>query len=119
MYKYYNRNPKQERVPDCVCRAISLATESNYNDVAQLLRENGIDGNCEELCVDCYSEMLKRIGFEKYDAERKTVGKLAREHRNKRLLIRIHSHLTCSVFGNVYDIWDCTGKIADVFWIID
>ena len=72
---------QSKRVPDCVCRAISLATESNYNDVARLLRENGIDGNCEELCVDCYSEMLKRIGFEKYDAERKTVGKL-REHRN-------------------------------------
>ena len=35
------------------------------------------------------------------------------------VLIRIDGHLTVSKYGVVYDLWDCTQEIADVFWIVE
>ena len=33
VYKYYNRNPNNDKIGDCVCRAISTATGLNYKAV--------------------------------------------------------------------------------------
>lgn len=118
MYKLYNRNPEGDKLPDCVCRAISLATGADYRDVERLLRLNGNSNDCEELCVKCYSQMLDEVGFPQIDAEGKTVGQLAEEHPNDTILVRIEGHLTCCINGNCYDIWDCTGKQADIYWLV-
>ena len=33
------------------------------------------------------------------------------------LIIRIKGHLTCSIFGKIPDIWDCSNEIVDCFWV--
>lgn len=118
MYKKYNINPDKKTLPDCVCRAISLATGSNYNDVMHMLSMNGLDNNCEDLCVDCYAHILDDIGYLQIDAEGKTVSELCQEHKNDTLIVRIEGHLTCCINGNCYDIWDCTDKKADKYWLV-
>ena len=65
MFKLYNRNPHNEKLSDCVCRAISLATGASYYDVMELLRLNSDGHECEELCVDCYGKMIDEIGYKR------------------------------------------------------
>lgn len=118
MYKVYNRNPEGDRLPDCVTRAISLGTGADYRDVQKMLHINGDEKDCDALCVDCYTQMLDDIGYPKIDGNKKTVSDLCNEHKNDTLLVRIEGHLTCCINGNCYDIWDCTGKTVDVYWLI-
>ncbi len=119
MFKYYNRNPHNEKLPDCVCRAISLATDTDYYDVMQLMNDNGILKNCDELCVDCYSKMLSEIGYRMYNGRNNTVEDIAKHYPNKRLLLRLEGHLTCCIDGVCYDLWDCTKEPVDVYWVVD
>lgn len=119
MYKYYNRNPLDKKLPDCVCRAISLATRTKYDLVMELLEDNGICYDCEELTVDCYSKMLNSIGFEEHCVDDgQTVDDICNEHPEDIVIIRIEGHLTCSVNGDCYDIWDCTNEKADKYWVV-
>lgn len=119
MFKYYNRNPHNEKLPDCVCRAISLATDTDYHDIQRLLFENGGINECDELCVDCYSIILCEIGYKIYNGRGATVEEIAEHYPNSKLLLRLDGHLTCCINGNCYDIWDCTNESVDVYWVVE
>ena len=99
-YKFYNANPLGKIEQDCVCRAISTCLEMPYQSIEEKLELIGELFECEELCVCCYQE-------------------IAQEFCNNRVIIRIDGHLTCSLYGIVYDIWDCTDEKADIFWLIN
>ena len=66
--------------------------------------------------VDFYKEATTRKPFH---TDTCTEEELSERYRDKRLIIRINGHLTCSLYGTVVDIWDCTEKSADVYWIIE
>ena len=119
-YKYYNRNPDGKLLEDCVCRAISTATGLNYNAVNNLLALTASCYLCEKLCVCCYHNLLEDIlGYERYMCYNgETVEEIANSYPNDKLLIRINAHLTSSVKGTIYDIWDCSDKEVDCYWIV-
>ena len=120
MYIYYNANPSGDKLPDCVIRAISLATSIDYNVVIWLLEDIGNAFSCDELCVDCYSNLLTQVFcFEEYNGEGKAVSEIIRQYPYDILLLRIQGHLTCSVNGIVFDIWDCTNELCDRYWIVE
>lgn len=119
MFKYYNRNPRNEKLPDCVCRAISLATDTDYNAVMELLRENGLANDCDDICLDCYSQLLAEIGYMMRPGRGATVEEIASRHPDKRVLLRLDGHLTCCIDGVCYDIWDCTSEPVDVYWVVE
>ena len=48
-----------------------------------------------------------------------TVGEVATMFPHSKVLIRIDGHLTCSVYGVVGDIWNCTDKLVDVYWVVE
>ena len=54
MYNYLNLNPLNEHDIDCVCRAISLATEEDYETIERQLYGTSLVYGCDELCVCCY-----------------------------------------------------------------
>lgn len=119
-FKYYNANPYNDIENDCVCRAISTATNIPYRTVAQKLRYTAKLFNCDMLCVCCYSHFLEDIlKLQKYDALGNTVEQISKKYCNKIVLIRMNGHLTLSRYGIVYDIWDCTQEIADVYWLVN
>lgn len=105
---------------DCVCRAISTATELDYNVVEKLLNLTAKMYNCEKLCVCCYHNLLENL-FDYpciYCNTKKTVNELAKKFLNNKLIIRVQGHLTCSINGIIPDIWDCSKEIVDCFWIV-
>lgn len=120
-YRYYNRRPDGAEIEDCVCRAISTATGLKYEAVEKLLALTACNYDCDKLSVDCYHNLLDgTLCYKQRTCKRdETVGELAERYRDKRLIIRINGHLTCSLYGTIVDIWDCTNKTADVFWIVE
>lgn len=119
-YKFYNANPLGNIEQDCVCRAISKATELPYKEIEKKLYLIGEVFECDELSVCCYQHLLEKVfGLTQRNANGMSVGKIAKDFKRNRLLIRIDGHLTCSINGVVYDIWDCTEEKADVFWVVE
>ena len=120
-YRYYNRRPDGAEIEDCVCRAISTATGLKYEAVEKLLALTSCNYECDKLSVDCYHNLLDgTLCYKQRTCKRnETVGELSERYRDKRLIIRINGHLTCSLYGTIVDIWDCTSKTADVFWIVE
>lgn len=118
-YRFYNVNPLGNIEQDCVCRAISTATDLPYKLIERKLVLIGELFECEKLCLCCYHHLLEKIfGLQQKFANGKTVKEISKEFCNNRVIIRIQGHLTCSLYGTVYDIWDCTEEVADVFWVV-
>mgnify|MGYP003515255680 FL=1 len=118
MFKFYNRHPGHRKLPDCVCRAISLALRMPYYEVMDMLIDNGVCYDCDELTVKCYSKLLNELGYIATKVENKTVQELAKENSDDILLVRIEGHLTCCINGECYDIWDCSERNVDMYWVI-
>lgn len=89
-----------------------------YYEIMDMLMENGACYECDELTVDCYSRLLNNMGLVATKIEGKTVKELACENPDDILLVRIEGHLTCCINGECYDIWDCSERIVDVYWIV-
>lgn len=117
MFQFYNAEPSGKRLEDCVIRAISLALQLPYFEVVKMLDDNGNYYSCDDICLSCYEKLLSNFGFTKNDAQNKTVSEVAKY--GDVVLIRIPGHLTCSIDGVIFDIWDCSDKIADCYWIVD
>ena len=120
IYKYYNRNPNNDKLGDCVCRAISTATGLSYQAVDNLLQLTADEYDCDKLCVCCYHNLLDNIlCYERITCKRfETVEDIARLHPRDTILARIEGHLTCIIKGNILDIWDCSTELVDCFWFI-
>lgn len=105
---------------DCVCRAISLATESDYAFIYYLLYNNSGENDCDMLVKGCYRHILEEhFGLNPRKARGRTVLDIAKKHKDSRVIIRIFGHLTCAINSCVYDIWDCSNEIADEYWVVE
>lgn len=119
-YRFYNANPLNEIESDCVCRAICKATDLPYYDIQRKLELIGELFECDKLCVCCYHHLLEKVfGLTQRVAVNKKVKDISRLYKDKKVIIRIKGHLTTSIYGTIYDIWDCTKEDADVYWIVE
>ena len=120
VYKYYNRNPYNLKISDCVCRAISTATGLNYDAVDNLLELTAEVYKCDKLCICCYHNLLDDIlCYNKKTCKNdETVEYIAKQYKRDIIIARIDGHLTCIMKGNILDIWDCSDKYVDCFWIV-
>ena len=119
MFRYYNNNPNKEIKGDCVIRAISLALGMNYYKIQKQLIENSKFFNCDVIVKDCYKILLEEeYGLKGIEANNRTVEELLKDFPDNILIIRVPEHLTCSIYGTIYDIWDVSKEKVDMFWIV-
>lgn len=113
-YKYYNANPLGNKVNDCTVRAISLATNTTWDDAYDFLSgyakyqgimmdevdyiDNFLEENFTKLCRDCM-------------APKTTVGDFVDMHPKGIYLITMRGHITCCVDGCVYDTFNPKDRI--------
>ena len=120
MWRYYNRNPEKKEEEDCVCRAISTALGITYRAAQGLIAMAADAKECEPLCVCCYHHLLED-GFglkPKYSRYRDTVEDIARMYKDRKVIVRVDGHLTCAIFGEILDIWDCSNELVDCYWLV-
>lgn len=119
-YKYYNHNPNNIKIKDCVCRAISTAIGLRYEAVDNLLELTADNYDCDKLCVCCYNKLLEEVlCYDRIDCDfEKTVEQVAIENSRNKVIIRVDAHLTTAIYGNILDIWDCSEELVDCYWIV-
>lgn len=117
-FAYYNANVYGTEEEDCVTRAIKLGTGLSYHTVSRLLDMAQDYYGCDKLCVGCYGKLLSEVfKFPIRYCNGETVEEVARMFPYNIVIIRIDGHLTASVMGIVSDIWDCSKKSVDRYWI--
>ena len=119
MFVYHNSNPNGYHIPDCVIRAISLALDLSYYDTIYGLKRNACVFQCDELNVRCYEKLLD-YDFElpHYIGNGNTAKEVAEDFPDDVLILRMKGHLSVSILGDIYDIWDCSNEIITDFWIV-
>lgn len=119
-FKYLNLNPLSLREEDCVCRAISLATNRSYAEIEDKLYYISRLFDCEELCVCCYQFLLNDVfKYESISCDGMTVQQFADEHPNGTFILRMNGHCSCLINDCIYDLWNCGEEILTNAWEVD
>lgn len=118
-FVYHNENPQNYHIPDCVVRSITLAMNIPYEEVVYLLSLNSKEYNCNCLNKLCYEKLLDYdFGLPHYISKDKTAQEVANDFPNDILILRMEGHLSCSICGDIFDIFDCSELIITDFWIV-
>lgn len=116
-FVYYNVNPNNQRINDCVTRAIKLASGLDYSTIRRKLFHTAKLLNCTKLCWTCYMFLIQEVlGYRATNCDNMTVGEFAFLHPHGTYLIRIPNHLTCLIDGQIHDTWDCLDKPCTIAW---
>lgn len=117
MYKFYNNNSLGLFENDCTIRAISTATGNTWDDtykhLSNLARLEGTMMDDKDFIQKYLNERYERI----YDLPY-SVGEVAGKYPDNILLITMNGHITTSIFGTIYDSFDCRNSRAEYCWII-
>lgn len=118
-----NPNPKGKEVPDCVVRAVAIATGQSWYDV--------YDGICETGREDCnmpsvnavWGRYLYSLGAEPFLLPEScpscvTVKMFARRFPRGTYIIGTGSHAVAVIDGDYYDSWDSGEEVPSYFWRI-
>ena len=118
MYKYYNANPFDRHIEDCVLRSISLLTGKSwgetYDELAYLAAKNGYMTDNVEF-VEHYLD-------NRYPREchySKTVGEFANERMFGKYAVTMDGHITAIIDGVIYDTFDPSRRVMRCAWKID
>ena len=121
----YNSNLKNKITNDCVIRAITIATNKNWEDVYRELTELGISKGLMINDKRNWKMYLRRLGYEqqktpkKENNKRYTIQEFCEElaEVQQEYIISIRGHLTIVKNKNLYDIWNCSNKCMGNYWI--
>lgn len=118
MYRYYNANVLGKNISDCTIRSISCATNKSwdyvYKHLSNIAQIQGTMIDDRNFIIDYLDRRYKRLPYVKG-----TVEYISKKYPNNILLITMKGHITCSKYGNIYDTFDCSNRIAEYVWIID
>lgn len=116
MYRYFNANVLGNFVNDCTIRAISLAEgntwDYTYNKLSNLAQEKGTMMDDKYFIREYLNERYDRVDVSG------SVGEIASKFSDKICLITMAGHITCSIYGVIYDSFDCRKRQAEYLWIV-
>jgi len=118
MYEYYNANPYNRHIDDCVVRALSVLTGKSwyevYDELSDLASNKGQMFDSVEFVEDYLD---KRYPRECHYA--KTVGEFAIEHPYGNYAVTMNGHITAITDGGVIiDTFDPSKRIMRCAWRI-
>ena len=121
MWVYANPNPCRTEEPDCVVRALALATGLSWHEVhSGLCRLSG--ERCTMPSVNWLWEYyLNREGFQKFLLPEScpscvTVRAFCRYYPEGTYVIGTGTHAVCVIDGNYYDAWDSGDETPTYFF---
>ena len=119
-YEFKNITPSGEILPNCVNRAISLATGVDYHKVEEKLELVSALLECSKLCVCCYEFLLNEV-FRLKELEDKEISikDFAENHKEGIYLLRVDGHISCLMDNVLYDLFDCSDEIITKCWKVE
>lgn len=120
-WRYYNPNPKNQRVGDCAIRAICKALNIDW--------ETAFSGVMVKACAlsdmpsanHVWGAFLRDHGFKRYIVNDQgqyvyTVKDFCQDHPRGIYVLGIEGHVVCIVNGDYYDTWDSGSEIPVYYW---
>ena len=120
-YVYYNPNPNGKNVGDCVIRAISKATNMDWESVYTGICVTGYS-MCDMPSANCvWGAYPRDNGFVRDVVPNEcpecySVADFAREHPQGTYILALTGHVVCVKDGDWYDSWDSGDKIPMYYW---
>lgn len=117
MYKYYNANPYNRNISDCVIRSLSVLTNRPWNDVynelSYLAGDVGLMFDRVEFVEDYLDDRYSRECH--YS---KTVEEFAKEHPYGKYAVTMDNHITAIIDGTIIDTFNPSNRIMRCAWLI-
>ena len=122
---YYNPNPQDSHVGDCVIRAVTRATDSTWEQTYLRIVVYGFMMNDMPSANRVWRQYLKDNGFKKYLIPDScpscyTVQDFCIDHPVGTYILGIDGrnsgHVVAVVNGDYYDTWDSGREIPDFYW---
>ena len=119
--KYFPTKYKKDMTSDCVVRAISIATETDYKEVMSELFRIGLEVGQMPNDKKCYEIYLTSLGWVrksplKNGKKKYKVKNIAKFFMGKSVMIHTCNHLTTLVNGALNDTWDCREWKANSYY---
>ena len=121
-YKFYNPNPSNIRVGDCVIRALSKALQKSWEDIYVSLCAEGLLFHDMPSSDYVWGMYLKKNGFQQKMVESicpdcTTVQRFADSHPDGTYVVKTQSHVICIRDGGCWwDSWNSGDEIVLYFW---
>lgn len=121
-FRFFNPNPKQLIVGDCVIRAMSCLLDKDWDDVYAQISLQGFKMKDMPSSNSVWGESLMECGFEPAQALCQflnppcTVRSFAEAHPAGRFLLFIGGHVVTVIDGDYYDTWDSGDEIPLFYW---
>lgn len=121
VYEYFNNNPADKIVGDCVVRAISLATDESWDKTYIALALQGFLSKDILNSNAVWSAYLMQNGFERYSIpntcpECYTFEQFADEHPIGTYILSTGTHLATIKDAVLMDAWDSRHEIPQFYW---
>ena len=117
MYKYYNANPNNRHIEDCVIRALSVLTNRSgrdtYDELSDLAQERGTLLDKKDFVRWYLDTNFIRIKNPPYK-----VVDVARYFKNNIVLCTMRGHIVCIKYGIIYDTFNPSDRIVEDVWIV-
>lgn len=116
-YASFNANPRAARVGDCVIRAISKATEQDWETTYVGIALKGFEMADMPSANHVWGEYLKDKGFRReLVPDGMTVAEFARANPDGTYVLAISGHVVCVKDGKWYDTWDSRDEVPVYAW---
>lgn len=121
MYIFFNPNPRNQRVGDCVIRAISKATGKEWETTYIEIACEGLKYYDMPSSNYVWGMYLQRHGFRQYSIPNicpscTTVKEFSDKHKRGTYVLGCQNHVVCSIDGNFFDSWDSSEEIVYFYW---
>ena len=118
---YYNPNPANRSVGDCVVRALSVAFNDSWENIYADLTMQGRFMYDMPNANNVWGEYLKINGYNRKAIPDTcpscyTIGDFANEHPRGTYIVATGSHVVAVVDGNYYDTSNSGNEIPVYYW---
>lgn len=121
MYVHANPNPNGAYVEDCVIRAIAIATNRSWDDIAiNLFLQAYVMKNMPSV-NKVWANYLRSIGFVQYVIPNTcpdcyTIRDFCMDHPDGVFILATGSHVVAVIDGDYYDAWDSGDELPISVW---
>ena len=120
-FLFFNPNPKNSRVGDCVIRALSIATDKDWDSIYAILALYGFMLCDMPSSNAVWGHYLKDLGYERSVIndtcpECYTVRDFCHDNPSGTYILGTGTHVVTEKDGNYCDTWDSGDEVPIYYW---